>query len=111
MRTSGRFLLALFCAALLARPGIASADVVPAKKAKPRNDGAKVEQRLVSLGVPAKEATDCVGSLTASELGFFAADEARVQSVGGLSFTEWLVGGAVIILTGTIYFAFISNGN
>jgi hypothetical protein len=82
-------------AILVAHPVLASADVVPARKAKAAKDSAKVEQRLVSLGVPAKEASDCVGSLTAAELGFFAEDTARVQSVAGITWYEFLAGCAV----------------
>ena len=111
MKTSGRWLLVVCCAVLLARPGLAAADVVPARKAKAGKDAVRVEARLVSLGVPATEASACVGSLTATELGFFAGDPARVQNVGGLTATEWLAGGAVLVLLGVIYFAFVSNGN
>ena len=111
MKTSGRWLLVLSCAVLLARPGLASADVVPVRKAKSDKAASKVEARLVSMGVPAPDASACVGSLTASELGFFAGDSRRVQSVGGLAMEEWLAGGAVIVVTGLIYFSFISNGN
>jgi len=82
-------------ATLVVGPGLASADVVPVRKAKASNDAAKVEQRLVSLGVPATEASDCVGTLTASELGFFAGDPARVQSVAGITWYEFLAGCAV----------------
>ena len=82
-------------ATLVAGPGAASADVVPIKKAKAANDAAKVEQRLVSIGVPAKEASTCVGTLTASEAGFFAGDPDRIQSVAGITWYEFLAGCAV----------------
>jgi hypothetical protein len=59
-----------------------SADVVPARKAKADRDAAKVEERLVALGVDASAAKENAERLTPSELRFFAADTDRVQSVG-----------------------------
>src|SRR6185295_19749288 len=51
VKNLGRGVAVVLCTLLLARPGLAWADVVPARKAKANRDAAAVEQRLVALGV------------------------------------------------------------
>ncbi len=94
-RTTG--LLASFAvmAMLVLRPGLASADVVPPRKAKADKDAAKVESRLASLGVDSAAARSGAERLTPAELHFFAEDPSRIQNVGGLTWYEILGGVAV----------------
>ena len=105
----GRMGAAACCALLLAGPGLAWADVVPARKAKADLDAAAVEQRLAALGVDSSAARSSAERLTPSELRFFAEDPGRIQNVGGLTGGEWLGGAVFLGLTGFLYFAFVSN--
>ena len=109
MKHRARIIAAVFCAVLLARPGIAFADVVPARKAKADKDAAAVETRLASIGVDAATARNSADRLTPAELRFFAEDSSRIQAVGGLTAGEWLGGGVFLGLMGFLYFAFVSN--
>jgi len=84
----------LVAALLVARPGIALADVVPARKAKAQRDAAAVESRMASLGVDSSTAKAGTEHLTPSELSFFAEDPSRLQVVGGLTWDE-IAGGLV----------------
>jgi hypothetical protein len=85
-----------------------SADVVPARKAKADRDAATIEQRLVDLGVDAATAKSSAGSLTPSELRFFATDTERLQPVGqqdmfsGQTVNMWFesIGGAAFLAGG-----------
>lgn len=79
-------------ALLVARPGFALADVVPARKAAAARDAAAVEQRLVTLGLNSSTAKAGTENLTPSELRFFAEDSSRLQVVGGLTWDEMLGG-------------------
>src|SRR5262245_1320186 len=90
-------LLASFAVAalLIARPGLASADVVPARKAKADRDAAKVEERLASMGADATAARSSADRLTPGELRYFAEKPERLQNVGGISWDEFL-GGVVL---------------
>jgi len=105
----GRSVSVVVCAILLARPGLAFADVVPARKAKADRDAAAVEKRLASLGVDATEARSSAEKLTPAELRFFAQNPSRVQNVGGLTEGEWLGGAVFLGLVGFLYFGFVSN--
>jgi hypothetical protein len=80
MRNWRKSVAAFLALCVFAAP--ACADVVPARKAKADRDAAKVEERLVSLGAGETEAKSSAGSLTPSELKYFAADTARCQPVG-----------------------------
>ena len=94
-RTTG--LIASFAVAVLlvARPGVAAADVVPARKAKSDRDAAAVERRMAELGVETSAARSGAERLTPSELRYFAEDPSRIQSVGGITWYEFLGGLAV----------------
>jgi hypothetical protein len=94
-RSTGMFASFAVAAILVLRPGLAVADVVPARKAKADRDAAKVEQRLATLGVDAPTAQSSAGRLTPAELRFFAEDPSRVQNVGGLTWYEFLGGVAI----------------
>jgi hypothetical protein len=107
----GRSAAVACCALLLARPGLAFADVVPARKAKADRDAVAVEQRLSTLGVDSTTAKSSAERLTPSELRFFAEDPSRVQAVCGLTGGEWLGGGIFLGLMGFLYFGFVSNQN
>ena len=107
MKNLGRGVAVVCCALMLARPGLAWADVVPARKAGADRDAAAVEQRMVALGVDTSTAKAGAGGLTPSELRFFAEDSSRLNAVGGLTWSEWMGGGAVLLLLTFIYFAFI----
>ena len=109
MKHWGRGITAVVCAVLLARPGVAWADVVPPRKAKAQRDAAVVETRLASIGVDAATARTSAELLTPAELRFFAEDPTRIQNVGGLTFGEWLGGGVFLGLMGFLYFGFVSN--
>jgi hypothetical protein len=107
MRMWRNTLAAFLATAVLAGP--LYADVVPARKAKARGDAAKVEQRLVSLGVDAATARESAGTLTASELRFFADAPGRIQPMGaqqdlftGSAVNMWFesVGGVVFLAAG-----------
>lgn len=80
MRIWQRSAAALVALCVFAAP--VSADVVPARKAKADRDAAKVEDRLVALGVDAAAAKSSADRLTPSELQFFASDPGRLQPVG-----------------------------
>ena len=88
---------------LVLQPGLAQADVVPARKAKADRDAAAVEKRLATIGVDAATARTSAEMLTPSELRFFAEDSSRIQSVGGITWYEFLggvvVGSAVALVT------------
>jgi hypothetical protein len=90
-------ILASFAAAviLVVRPGLAAADVVPARKAKTDRDAAAVEQRLSSLGVDSTTAKSSADRLTPSELRYFAEDTSRLQPVGGITWYEFIGGVAI----------------
>ncbi|HTF57159.1 MAG TPA: hypothetical protein VK661_07995 [Planctomycetota bacterium] len=107
MKNLGRGVAVVCCALILARPGFAWADVVPARKASADRDSAAVEKRLVALGLDTPTAKSGAEGLTPSELRFFAEDSSRLNSVGGLTWSEWMGGGAVLLLLTFIYFAFI----
>ena len=109
MKHWGRAVSVVVCAVLLARPGLAFADVVPARKAKADRDAAAVKKRLASLGVDDATARTSSEQLTPSELRFFAENPSRVQNVGGLTGGEWLGGAVFLGLVGFLYFAFVSN--
>lgn len=97
---------ALLAIGVLAAP--LHADVVPPRKAKTDRDAAAVEQRLVSIGVDAPAAKESAARLTPSELRFFAADAARLQTVGqqdmfsGQTVNMWYesIGGACFLAGG-----------
>ena len=89
----------LVAALLVARPGIALADVVPARKAAAQRDAAAVENRLVALGVDSSTAKAGTDRLTPSELRYYAEDSNRLQNVGGLTWDE-IAGG--LVFGGTI---------
>lgn len=95
MKHRGRGLAVVLCALLLARPGLAWADVVPPRKAKADQDAAAVENRLASIGVDSASARSSAERLTPSELRFFAEDITRIQPVGGITWYEFL-GGVVV---------------
>ena len=102
MKRAAGILASFAVAALLvARPGLASADVVPARKAKADRDAAKVEERLASMGADASAARSSADKLTPGELRYFAQNPARLQNVGGITWDEFLggvvVGGAVAV--------------
>lgn len=101
-RTTGILASFAVMAVLVLRPGIAMADVVPARKAKADRDAAKVEVRLAALGVDTATAKSSAENLTPSELQFFAEDPSRLQNVGGLTWYEFLggVGVGIIVATG-----------
>ncbi len=109
MKHWGRGIAAVLVASLLARPGLAWADVVPPRKAKADKDAAKVESRLACLGVDSPAARAGADNLTPSELRYFAEDPTRIQNVGGLTWGEWLGGGVFLGLMAFLYFAFVSN--
>ncbi len=90
MKKPGLLLAFAVAALLVGRPGVASADVAPARKPSPA--AAKVDARLRKAGVPAAQSAEQVAKLTAAETAFFAADESRVQVVGGLTWYQWLSG-------------------
>ena len=102
-RTIGTLASFAVAAILVIRPGLAAADVVPARKAKADKDAAAVEQRLASLGVDSGTAKSSTERLTPSELRFFAEDSSRIQNVGGITWYEFLggvvVGAAVALAT------------
>jgi hypothetical protein len=105
-RTTG--LLASFAVALLlvARPGVAVADVVPARKAKADRDAAAVERRMTELGVETSAARSGADRLTPSELRYFAEDPSRLQSVGGITWYEFLGGVVVgVVVAGAVFLA------
>ena len=111
MKHQGRLaglVLGLF---VLAQTGAASADVVPARKAKADRDAAKVEERLASIGADASAARSGADRLTPSELRYFAEDPSRVQNVGGMTWGEAAAGTVYLGLMGFLYFAFVSNQN
>ncbi|HEY3227491.1 MAG TPA: hypothetical protein VGK61_10915 [Planctomycetota bacterium] len=91
---TGLFASFVVAALLVARPGLALADVVPARKAKADRDAAAVEQRLVTLGVDSSTAKAGTEHLTPSELSFLAEDSSRLQNVGGLTWDE-IAGGLI----------------
>jgi hypothetical protein len=101
--TTGLFASFVVMAVLVLRPGLASADVVPPRKAKADKDAAAVETRLASIGVDSTTARSSADHLTPSELRFFAEDPSRIQNVGGLTWYEVLggvaIGGAVALAT------------
>jgi hypothetical protein len=105
----GRAVAIVFGALLLVRPGLALADVVPARKAKTDRDAAAVENRLASLGVDSMSAKASAERLTPSELRYFAEDSSRLQNVGGLTWGEAMGGGVFLALMGFLYFGFVSN--
>jgi len=109
VKNLGRGVAVVLCTLILARPGFAWADVVPARKAKANRDAAAVEQRLVDLGVDGTMARAGAEGLTPSELRFFAEDSSRLHSVGGLTWGEWAGGCAVLGLIALLYFTQISN--
>ena len=109
MKHWGRSVSVIMCAILMVRPGLAFADVVPARKAKADRDAAAVEKRLASLGVDGATARTSAEKLTPSELHFFAENPSRVQNVGGLTGGEWLGGAVFLGLMGFLYFGFVSN--
>src|SRR5688572_5084182 len=90
-RTAGLVVAAL----LVLRPGVAMADIVPARKAKADRDAAKVEVRLATLGVDSATAKSSAENLSPTELSFFAEDSSRIQNVGGITWYEFLGGVAV----------------
>jgi len=107
MRMWPKTLAAFLATAVLAAP--LHADVVPAKKARAAGDAAKVEHRLVSLGVDGATARASAGGLTASELRFFAESPARLQPMGaqqdmftGSTVNMWFesVGGVCFLAAG-----------
>jgi len=100
-RTTGLVASFAVAAVLVLRPGIALADVVPARKAKADRDAAKVEVRLAALGVDTATAKSSAEKLTPSELRFFAEDPSRLQSVGSLTWYEFIGGAAVGIFVAT----------
>jgi hypothetical protein len=105
----GRAVSVVVGAALLFHPGLAFADVVPARKAKADRDAALVELRLASLGVDGATARTSADKLTPAELRFFAENPSRVQNVGGLTEGEFLGGAVFLGLVGFLYFGFVSN--
>lgn len=109
MKNLGRGVAVVCCALILARPGTAWADVVPARKAKADRDAAAVEQRMVALGVDSSTARAGTEGLTPSELRFFAEDPSRLHSVGGLTWGEWMGGGVVLGLIALLYFTQIGD--
>ena len=102
---------AVFAILLFVQPGVALADVVPARKAKAGRDAAKVEVRLADLGVDSATAKSSAERLSPAELSFFAEDSSRIQNVGGLTAGEWMGGGVFLGLMGFLYFGFVSNQN
>jgi hypothetical protein len=106
MRTWQRSVAAIVTLCVMSAP--LYADVVPARKAKADRDAAKVEERLVTLGVDAAAAKAGAERLTPSELGYFAGDPARLQPVGqqdqfsGQSVNMWYesLGGAAFLAAG-----------
>jgi hypothetical protein len=94
-RAAGLFASFAVVALLIARPGLASADVVPARKAKADRDAAKVEQRLARIGVDSSGAKASAEKLTPGELRYFASDPSRLQNVGGITWDEFL-GGVIV---------------
>jgi len=109
VKHQGRVVASVLGFLLLIQPGIASADVVPARKAKADRDAAKVEDRLAALGVDTATAKSSADRLTPDELKFFAEDSSRIQNVGGLTAGEWVGGGVFLGLMGFLYFAFVGN--
>ena len=109
MKNLGRGVAVACCALLLARPGLAWADVAPARKAKADKNAVAVERRLVTIGVDAATAKASAERLTPSELAYFAEDPTRLNNMGGLTWGEWMGGGFLLFLVGGIYFAFISD--
>ena len=109
MKHWGRGIAAVVVVAMLARPGLAWADVVPPRKAKADKNAAAVESRLASLGVDSAAARTGAENLTPSELRYFAEDPTRIQNVGGLTFGEAMGGAVYLGLMGFLYFAFVSN--
>ncbi len=77
MRTS---LIVLMAFAVFATP--LYADVIPSRRAKAPTDGAKVAERVATLGVQPAAAKSETVELTASDRAFFAAHPERVQVVG-----------------------------
>jgi hypothetical protein len=69
------------------------ADVIPTRhdEKKPEAREAVVE-RLREMGQAPSTAEDCVARMMPSEVDYFAADTARIQSAGGLYWYEWLFG-------------------
>ena len=100
-RTSGLIASFVVVALLVARPGLAVADIVPARKAKADRDAAAVEKRMAELGVDSSTARAGAERLTPSELTYFAEDPSRIQTVGGITWYEFIGGvavGAVVAL-------------
>jgi hypothetical protein len=107
-----RLLVAFAVASLLSQP--LYADVIPTRRAADSSDSsAKVESRLVQLGLTAEAAKDQVRDLTDDQTKYFAAASERIQLVGqenwgGQSdnlWWEWVFGilalgavGAVIVI-------------
>jgi hypothetical protein len=87
--------------------GILCGDVIPTRRAGDTTDSsAKVESRLVQLGVSADAAKEQIGKLTDDQTHYFAGNPERIQLVGqenwgGQSdnlWWEWVFGLAALAL-------------
>lgn len=105
MVAAGRLVVALAFVGFLAGPLFA--DVIPSQHATKSDDGAKVQARLVELGVSADEARLRAARLTDEQAAYFARDTDRIRFVGqsepfaGQSDNfseEWIFG--IVALTG-----------
>ena len=76
-----RLLVAVAVSGLFSAP--VYADVIPTRRAGDTTESsAKVESRLVQLGVSADAAKDQIGKLTDEQTHYFAANPERIQLVG-----------------------------
>jgi hypothetical protein len=91
MKRTGLTLAVVALAVLV--PGPSSfADHLKAKKAHDPAAASKVKARLMDLGMSEADAAREVGSLTSSEIAYFASEPDRVQVVAGLWLEEWILG-------------------
>ncbi|GEM_PF-3434005 len=85
-----------------------SADVIPSRPSKERTDQKKKVAAQLSLrGVSAPDSSGYVREMSASDLGYFTGDERRVQLAAGLTWEEWVFGGAMLLLIGGVIAFFV----
>ena len=58
-----------------------------------------MSQRLQDLGASELAAGTHVRTMTSDEMAYFSKDTNRIQSAGGLYWSEWIIGAATLAIT------------
>jgi hypothetical protein len=81
------------------------ADVIPSRRAE-RDAAAEqaVKSRLQDLGLSKAQIQSEIDGLNPQETAYFAEQPERLQPVGGLYWYEFIIGLAVLVALGVVYF-------